>query len=79
MVPWCSTVKNALIRALLQCRSSYAALMWTELFDYPERLNTPGTVGGTNWRPRMPFTAAAACSMPQSAWLRDLSVATGRA
>lgn len=78
MVPWCSTIKNALIRALLESRSAYAALMWTELFDYPERLNTPGTVGGTNWRPRMPFTAAEAASMPQSSWLRDISVATAR-
>lgn len=79
MVPWCSTIKNALMRALLRCRSAYAALMWTELFDYPERLNTPGTVGGTNWRPRMPFTAAEAGEMPQSAWLRDLSTESGRA
>ena len=78
MVPWCSTIKNALIRALLESRSAYAALMWTDLFDYPERLNTPGTVGGTNWRPRMPFTAAEAASMPQSSWLRDISVATAR-
>ena len=73
MVPWCSTIKDALIRALLKSRSAYAALMWTELFDYPERLNTPGTVGGTNWRPRMTFNAAEAAQMPQSSWLKNLS------
>ncbi len=75
---WDGEIKTALIRALLECRSNYAALMWTELFDEPVRLNTPGTEGGTNWRPRMPFTAAQAAGMPQSEWLRGLSRAAGR-
>ena len=79
MVSWHQGIKDALIRALLQCNSAYAALMWTELFDIPVRLNTPGTEGGTNWRPRMPFTAAEAAGMEQSSWLRDLSVQAGRA
>lgn len=79
LVPWCSMVKEALLRALFASRSAYAALMWTELFDYPERLNTPGTEGGTNWRPRMPFTAAEAAQMPQSAWICELSRETDRA
>ncbi len=79
LVPWGAEVKESLLRALLASRSAYAALMWTELFDIPVRLNTPGTEGGTNWRPRMPFTAAEAANMPQSAWLHALSCATGRA
>lgn len=78
MVPWGPEIKDALFRALLSCRSAYAALMWTELFDLPVRLNTPGTVGGTNWSPRIPFTAAQAAAMPQSAWLAELSRQTGR-
>ena len=78
LVPWGPKIKNALFAALLRCRSAYAALMWTELFDIPERLNTPGTVGGKNWRPRMPFTAAQAASLPQSAWLASLSAENGR-
>ena len=78
IVPWGPEIKTSLIRALLASRSAYAALMWTELFDVPVRLNTPGTEGGTNWRPRMPFTAAQAAAMPQSAWLKALSAATGR-
>ena len=57
LVPWSPRIKQALYRALAACRSRYAALMWTELFDIPVRLNTPGTVGGGNWRPRIPFTA----------------------
>ena len=78
MEAWNPDIKTALIRALLQCRSAYAALMWTELFDIPVRLNTPGTEGGTNWRPRIPFTAAQAAEMEQSAWLRALSVEAQR-
>ncbi|MBQ2379845.1 MAG: 4-alpha-glucanotransferase [Akkermansia sp.] len=73
MQPWGPEVKDALFRALFRCRSAYAALMWTELFDVPVRLNTPGTEGGTNWRPRMPFTAAHAATMPQSRWIQELS------
>ncbi len=78
LVPWSAAVKTALIRALLASRSNDAALMWTELFDIPVRLNTPGTEGGANWRPRMPFTAAQAAQLPQGAWLRELSRAAGR-
>lgn len=78
LVPWGAEVKDALFRALYGSRSAYAAMMWTELFDVPVRLNIPGTQGGTNWRPRMPFTAAEAAAMPQSAWLAELSQATGR-
>ena len=78
LTPWNPQIKDALYRALFACRSNYAALMWTELFDVPERLNTPGTVGGANWRPRMPFTAAEAASLPQSEWIRRLSAECGR-
>ena len=78
MVPWSAEIKDALIRALLACRSRFACMMWTELFDIPVRLNTPGTEGGTNWRARMPFTASQAAALPQGAWLRSLSAATGR-
>ena len=72
LVPWSSVIKEALLRALCASRSDYAALMWTELFDVPVRLNTPGTCGGANWRARMPFTAAEAAALPQSALLERL-------
>ncbi len=73
LVPWSPSIKTALYRALLMSRANYAALLWTELFDIPVRLNLPGTQGGTNWRPRIPFTAAQAAALPQSDWLLDLS------
>ena len=78
LVPWGQDIKTSLFRALLESRSAYAALMWTELFDIPVRLNTPGTQGGANWRPRMPFTAHQASAMPQSQWLAELSRSAAR-
>ena len=78
LTPWGPGIKDALYRALFACRSRYAALMWTELFDHPVRLNTPGTVGGANWAPRMPFTAEQAAAMPQSEWIKTLSTESGR-
>ena len=78
LVAWNPTIKTALYRALLMSRANYAALMRTELFDIPVRLNLPGTRGGTNWRHRLPFTAVQAADLPQSAWLLSLSKASGR-
>lgn len=75
---WNECVKDVLFRALLESNSNYAALMWTELFDVDVRLNTPGTVGGTNWRWRMPFTAHQAELKSQSAWFRDVADSSGR-
>ncbi len=75
---WGDEVKNKLFTALMQCNSAYTALMWTELFDEPVRLNSPGTEGGRNWRARMQFTAAEASKKPQTAWLRDIISENGR-
>ncbi|MCC8021106.1 MAG: 4-alpha-glucanotransferase [Akkermansia sp.] len=79
MSPWTDGVKDKLYRALFSSRSNYTSLMWTELFDEARRLNIPGTVGGCNWRPRMPFTAREAGKLHQSAWLRELIETSGRA
>ena len=49
-------IKWPLIDALLGCRSRYAALMITDLFGMTDRFNKPGTVGGENWRLRVPWT-----------------------
>jgi 4-alpha-glucanotransferase len=53
-----TTVKWALMGGLLGCNSRYAAFMITDLYGMKERFNVPGTVGGANWRVRMPFTVA---------------------
>ncbi len=76
--PWNEEIKTAMFTALYGSNSRYAAMLWPALFDINKRLNVPGTVGGTNWRERMPFKAADAEDMPQTAWLRDIIDAAGR-
>ncbi len=49
-------VRWHLIEALLQSRSRYAAIMITDLYGMSDRFNMPGTLGGENWRFRLPFT-----------------------
>jgi len=48
-------VKWALFEKLLNSRANYAAMMITDLIDSPKRINIPGTVGGENWRYRLPW------------------------
>ncbi len=76
--PWNEKIKTAMYTALYQSNSRYAAMLWPCLFDINKRLNVPGTVGGTNWRERMPFKAVQAEEMPQTAWLRAIVDASGR-
>lgn len=42
-----------LIKSLLESKSRYAVLMVTDLFALRDRINTPGTSGGGNWRLRL--------------------------
>ncbi len=77
-VPWNPMSKTAMFLALFSSNARFVALMYTDLFDLSIRLNTPGTVGGTNWRPRTPFTASDAARMMQSAWIRRLVIQTKR-
>ena len=48
-------VKWALFGALLKSNADYAAVMITDLIDSSKRINIPGTVGGENWRYRLPW------------------------
>lgn len=76
--PWNDEIKTSMFLSLLKSNSRYTALLWTELFDVDCRLNYPGTVGGTNWRLRMPFTAQEATQMPQTAWLATITTESDR-
>ena len=49
-------IQWSLTKALLASRARYAALMATDLFAMTDRYNRPGTVGGENWRLRLPWT-----------------------
>ena len=77
-VPWGPMCKTAMFLALFSSNSSLVALMYTDLFDLPVRLNTPGTAGGTNWRPRTPFTVKEAYKLLPSTWLKRLIIQTER-
>ena len=48
-------VKWALFGALLKSNADYAAVMITDIIDSKKRINIPGTVGGENWRYRLPW------------------------
>lgn len=52
------SVQWSLIDGLMRCHSRYAAIMITDLFGMHDRYNRPGTVGGENWRFRLPFSMA---------------------
>jgi 4-alpha-glucanotransferase len=53
-----------------------------DLFGWRERVNTPATIGGANWRYRLPFTATELATLPAPAaeaeQLRALIDASGR-
>lgn len=59
-------VKWALFDRLLKSNADYASLMITDIIDSTERINIPGTVGGKNWRYRLPWKLE---DMPET--LRD--------
>lgn len=77
-VPWNAMCKTALFHALFSSNSRFVALMYTDLFDIRMRLNTPGTIGGLNWRPRTPFTAPEAYALMPSLWIKRLILQTSR-
>lgn len=58
-------IRLRLFKALFGSNSRYATLMVTELFGLDERFNYPGTVGGENWRFRLPWTLTEIMADPQ--------------
>lgn len=73
-------VKWALFDRLLKSKANYASLMITDIIDSTERINIPGTVGGKNWRYRLPWKLS---DMPEAlqqecSRLRELISISGR-
>ncbi len=73
-------VKWALLDSLCKSKADYAAIMVMDLIDSDRRINIPGTVGGENWRYRLPWKLD---DMPDSLKvecqkLKDLIDLTGR-
>jgi 4-alpha-glucanotransferase len=77
------TIQWCLIKALFACNARYAAIMITDLFGMDDRFNHPGTVGGENWRFRLPWTLTEIRSDPAmkstASKLASLIGVTGRA
>ncbi len=51
--PYSDAIHWRLIKKLMESNSRYAVLMVTDLFGLKDRINSPGTHGGTNWRLRL--------------------------
>ncbi len=77
------TIQWRLTKALLACNARYAAIMITDLFRMDDRFNQPGTVGGENWRLRLPWSLAEVRGEPKlrsvCTKLASLIGVTGRA
>jgi 4-alpha-glucanotransferase len=65
--PFTEGIRLRLIKALFDSNSRYAVLMATSLFGLDDRINHPGTTGGTNWRFRLPWTMEQIQADPQLA------------
>jgi 4-alpha-glucanotransferase len=50
------SLKWNLFGALFRSRSRLVAVQITDLFGLDDRFNTPGTLGGENWRTRLPWS-----------------------
>jgi len=68
---WDGELKHAMFNALFECNSHYVVLMYNDLFDIPQCINMPGTVGAHNWSLRYPQSTAQA-PQEQAQWLREL-------
>lgn len=59
-------VSDAILRALLESRSRLAILPIQDVFGWTDRINTPATVGETNWAYRLPWPVDQWASQPQA-------------
>jgi 4-alpha-glucanotransferase len=53
--PYSESIQWRLIKSLFESTARYAAIMITDLTGLHERYNRPGTIGGDNWRFRLPW------------------------
>jgi len=53
--PWSDGLRDALLRTLMLAASDHVFLPVQDVFGWPDRINTPGTVGDHNWTWRLPW------------------------
>jgi 4-alpha-glucanotransferase len=52
--PWSSSVRDALLEALMHSQAELVVLPLQDVFGWDDRINIPGTVADTNWTWRLP-------------------------
>jgi 4-alpha-glucanotransferase len=79
---WSTALRDALIVLAIASGSDEVFLPIQDVFGWPDRVNTPGTVGDENWTWRLPWPAEELLSRPEalerSGFLRAASVEAGR-
>jgi 4-alpha-glucanotransferase len=80
--PWSLALRDALIDLALRAGSDDVFLPIQDLFGWPDRINTPGTVGEDNWTWSLPWPVEELFVRPEAAaragFLRALTAGVGR-
>lgn len=80
--PWSDGLRDALLRTLMMAASDHVFLPVQDVFGWPDRINTPGTVGDHNWTWRLPWPVDEwphrADAQERAGFLRHRGIATGR-
>lgn len=68
-------LRRRLIETLYRSPARYVAIPIQDLFGWPDRINVPATIGGQNWRWRLPIPIE---RLPPDPTLRPLANSTSR-
>jgi len=83
VTPWSTAVRDALLEQLYRAGSDDLVLPIQDVFGWADRINTPGTISGLNWRWRLPWPVDALTNLPEpserAATCARLARDTGRA
>lgn len=79
---WSDALRDTLLRTLMSAASDHVFLPVQDVFGWPDRINTPATVGDHNWTWRLPWPVDEwphrADAQERAAFLRHRGAATGR-
>jgi 4-alpha-glucanotransferase len=53
--PWSDALRDTLLRTVMMAASDHVFLPVQDVFGWPDRINTPATVGDHNWTWRLPW------------------------
>lgn len=79
---WSDALRDTLLRTMMLAASDHVFLPVQDVFGWPDRINTPGTVGDHNWTWRLPWPVDEwphrADARERAEFLRRRGSATGR-